>query len=571
MTRVSSSGTATAVRLWARSELRHRWVALVLLGVLAGLAAGLAMAAIDGAGRAATAYQRMRAKQLGADAVFFPSQVGVSDADLSKLNQMPEVAAWAGFAAGPGNLDEIPGGGNSPLITVGSGWFDTIERAKVLQGRLPDPTRDDEAVINTAAAKEGKALGLGLGSVLTWRSLSPEQAAQFPYSEPPPDFDWKRAAGPTVKLRIVGVVRIPAEAVLSFASSPLLLSSPGWAAQHLAAGAAPPPGQPAANGFYNALVRLKHGAADVPAFAADVARSYGRDDIPIKDLSDDVKRVQRSLDVERTAVLLFAGAVILAAVVLIGQAFVRSVRAGSENVPVLRAMGLSRDGLIGGLVAPHALSIVVAAVTAFGSALAFSTRFPVGLAHDLDPDLGLHFNWTVLGLGVLVTVASAAGICTLVAWLTVRRLAGQRHPGRNQLVGMATRAGASVPAAVGASLALEPAPSRAGATARPALLAAVIGIFGIVGAVTLVGGIDDALHKPERVGQTWDLEAETDLSVDEGCQGAGRRSTGHRVRPEATAAVGRRRQGRAALLAAERSKVGSTSCPCSGREPGRRR
>jgi hypothetical protein len=148
--------------------------------------------------------------------------------------------------------------------------------------------------------------------------------------------------------------------------------------------------------------------------------------------------------------------------------------------------------------------------------VAFSTRFPVGLAHDLDPDLGVHFNWTVLGLGVVVTAAAATMVCTLVAWLTVRRLAGHRRPGRNQLVGAATRAGASVPAAVGASLALEPAPSRAGATARPALLAAVIGVFGVVGAVTLVGGIDDALHKPERVGQTWDLEASTNLSVDDG-------------------------------------------------------
>jgi hypothetical protein len=37
-----------------------------------------------------------------------------------------------------------------------------------------------------------------------------------------------------------------------------------------------------------------------------------------------------------------------------------------------------------------------------------------------------------------------------------------------------------------------------------------------VGAVTLVGGIDDVLHQPERTGQTWDLEAYTALSVADG-------------------------------------------------------
>ena len=84
-------------------------MALVLLGVLAALAAGLAMAAIDGASRTESAYARMRTRQLGADVVFFPSQAGFSDADLSKLDQIPEVAAWAGFSGAPGALDEVPG------------------------------------------------------------------------------------------------------------------------------------------------------------------------------------------------------------------------------------------------------------------------------------------------------------------------------------------------------------------------------------------------------------------------------------------------------------------------------
>ena len=132
-------------------------MALVLLGVLAGVAAGLATAAIDGAGRTESAYARMRTRQLGADVVFFPSQVGFSDADLSRLDQIPEVAAWAGFSGAPGALDEVPGGDASPLVAVGPGWFDTIERAQVLAGRLPDPRRDDEAVVNEAAFKQAVA------------------------------------------------------------------------------------------------------------------------------------------------------------------------------------------------------------------------------------------------------------------------------------------------------------------------------------------------------------------------------------------------------------------------------
>jgi ABC-type lipoprotein release transport system permease subunit len=333
---------------------------------------------------------------------------------------------------------------------------------------------------------------------------------------PPSDFDWITAAGPVVKLHIVGVIRIPAQSVVSFASNPLLLSGPGWATAHLGLGSTPPTGLPAAAGFNNALVRLRHGAADVPAFKASVARVFGRDDIPVKDLADDVKRVQRSLDVERTALLLFAGAVILAAVVLTGQAFVRSVRAGSEPVPALRAIGLSRGGLVAGLVAPHAVSVAVAAVVAVATGVGFSTRFPIGLARELDLDRRPHVDTTVLAVGVVATIVVTAGTCALVAWLTVRRAAGWRRAPRTQLVGVATRAGASVPAAVGTSLALERASTRSGLSGRPALLAAVVGVFGVVGAVTLVGGIDDALHQPERTGQTWDLEAFSALSVADG-------------------------------------------------------
>jgi hypothetical protein len=483
----------------------------MLLGVLAGLAAGLAMAAVDGAGRTETSYERMRSEHLAADVVFYPSQVGADGADVTRLSELPEVAEWGGFAYTFGVLDEVPGGGG-PLVPVGSGWFTTIERADVLAGRLPDPSRDDEAVVTSGLVPDMEREGGGVGSVLTWRTLSPADVEAVG-DEPPADFDWTTATGPVTKLRIVGIVRLPMESVASFASDGLILPGPAWAQAHLATGGTAATGT-AATGWVNAVVRLRHGAADVPAFQAGVAQLYGRNDIPVQDLSDDIKRVQRSLDVERTALLLFAGAVALAAIVLIGQAVVRSVRSGAEVLPVLRALGFDRPGLTAGLVAPHILAVAVAGATAAITAVALSTRFPIGLGRHLDPDVAIHVNGPLLAVGVALTMAVMGLGCLLAAWATVRRLVRRPRPSRTQLVGAATRAGAPVPAAVGASLALEPAPVRSAATTRPALLAAVVGVLGVVGAVTLVGGIDDAIHTPERVGRVWDLEATAPDDMD---------------------------------------------------------
>lgn len=486
--------TGAALRLWCASELRRRWVSLVILGLLAGAASGLAIAAFDGASRSGTAYTRMREELDAADVVFFPSQVGVGDIDVTKLQTLDEVEAWAGFAANYSHLDEA-GEDRSPLIAVGDDWFDMIERAKVIEGRLPDPAADDEAVVNVAFTKLG--LDLDVGSVLTWRNLSPEQSALYP-DDVPPGFDWTTAEGPLTKLRIVGIVRLPMDSVLSFASGGLLLPGPGWAAAHQ---------DETTFYFTNALVRLKNGAADVPKFKADVSQLYGRDDLPVKDLSVDIKRVQRSVDLEETALVLFGAAVVAAAVVLVGQSLLRSVRAGATGLPVLRAMGLGRGSLYAGLVAPHLLTLAVTVIVAAITGAVLSARFPIGLARQLDPDLGIHVDAARFVAALAVTAGVLLLGITSVAMITTRGLTRQRSPHRNQLVSVATRAGLPIPPAVGTSLALEQAPSQSG-SARPALLAAVIGVIAVVGATTLVGGIDDALHKPARVGTVWDLEAQ---------------------------------------------------------------
>src|SRR5207253_934266 len=158
-------------------------------------------------------------------------------------------------------------------------------------------------------------------------------------------------------------------------------------------------------------------------------------DIPVRDLAEDRKRVTHSTDLERTALLLFAAAVVLAGVVLVGQALTRTGYSMAEPVGALRALGFTRPDMVRGLVSPMVITAVTASVVAIGSAVALSARFPVGL---------------------------------------------------------------------GAGLALEPGRGDLSLPVRPAIAGAVAGILGIVGALGLVHGIDDALAQPRRSGQAWD-------------------------------------------------------------------
>ena len=93
---VEGSG-ARAAAFWARRDVRRRWRSLVLFGVLIGLTVGFALSAWAGARRTDTALERLRVQTNAADAIAFPSQVGVSHPHWNRLRARPEVnsvAVW---------------------------------------------------------------------------------------------------------------------------------------------------------------------------------------------------------------------------------------------------------------------------------------------------------------------------------------------------------------------------------------------------------------------------------------------------------------------------------------------
>jgi ABC-type lipoprotein release transport system permease subunit len=467
--------TGAAIGMWARSEVRSRWKALVALGVIGGLAAGVGLAAIAGARRTGSAYARWQVATAAPDAIVFGTQLGQFALDYGPVIALPEVVDAGRFSLSPLAIKGSPLGSLPP---ADDHLYRTLSKPLLAHGRLPDPARADEIIVNREAASKTH---LRVGQRVTL--LSANRIEAF-FGQAPME------GGPTVEARVVGVGDSMLD--LIFNTSPSFTPSGGFLAHA--------PEVPQAS---NLVVRLRPGTS-VAAFRAHAAAALGLPDIPIRALADDRKRVQHATDLERTALLLFAAAVAVAAVVMVGQAVTRAVAGMAEPVPVLQAMGLTRQGVVAGLTAPMAVAAAVAVVVAVGAACALSPRFPVGLAGRLDPDVGLHADWTVFVAGATVVVALVLGGSMLAAWRAAGAAQGRDAIPRRAVVTRFLRTHAPLPVGIGAGLALEPGRGERAVPVRPAIAGAVAGILGVVGAFGLVRGIDDAVANPQRSGQVWD-------------------------------------------------------------------
>jgi len=483
--------------MWARTELRRRWLALLVLGVLAGVSAGLATATITGARRTDTAWDRLRDQTHASDAIVFASQAGIfEDDDLhyDRLAALPYVEGVGAFGLWYGESDF---GQISGFMTTYGDWLDGLDSHRIVEGRPPAPDAPDEIVISKPSDFGPLAdTGLELGDTVEVHLLTQQQLLTGDMAEP---------QGPEVALKIVGVIDGPFN-LAAIPSTGDIFVGPAFAERH----------GPGIAVFSNLMVRLDDPERDVPRLEAEVARLYPGRGVPVYDLATAGKRVTNGTGLERNGLLLFGAAVGLAGLVVLGQALSRSVQSGSGDVPTLVALGFSRQQAAWALALPHLLSVAVAVVVTVVTAVVLSPRYPIGLGRRVEPDVGLHLDLPVLAGGVaLVVLALAAGVA-VTAW---RAAAPAREPlwatRRSAVVSALLRLGAPPPMSIGAGLALEPGRGQRALPTRPALVGACAGALGVIGAMTLAAGIGDATSHPERFGSVWDVEVGYQDSPDE--------------------------------------------------------
>ena len=370
----------------------------------------------------------------------------------------------------------------------------TIERPVMFQGRIFNPDRVDEIVVTPQFAA---VYGKHVGDTLTLQLASPGQVnAGYDGSSGAP-------RGPRIAARIVGVgldvfagvnVDGPGQKGGVLASPALF--------RHYRANIMGSSGDT----YINALVRLKGGAAAIPAFRADLARVTGRSDI---DMWDNWAYfggpILRLTAYEAACLLAFALAALLAAVFLVGQSVARYTSAEVADLQVLQAVGLTPRQAVASAAAPPFLAAAAGATLGVAAAIVASRWMPIGAASYVEPHPGTDADWLILGpgwvLGPLLVATGSAAVAALA--LTARRR--QAIPRRSAVAAAAAAAGLPVPVVVGARLALEPGRGRSAVPVGPALAGAIAGVLGVLAAFTFSAGVSDATANPERYGQTWQL------------------------------------------------------------------
>ena len=485
--------------LLVRAEVRRRWLALLLVGLLAGAVGAAVVTSVAGARRSATAYDRL-AEVTGQPDATLVSFVGADLVD--EVVALPEVAeAWR-LRGIVGQVLDAPGVVYVSVIS-GQPRPDDLFQPRIEDGRLPDPAAADEVIIDRGLAE---AFGLVVGDRVHLGLLTQEEFESFDTGFGEPD-------GPRVDLEIVGTFSVAGNET---SESVGILGTPAFAEQAREGG-----------GGDGAMIRLVDEPGALARFTKGVSGAAEQFDLPedaaelgaydLRLADDDRDRSRASARVVGNGLLLVGAVGLVVGLAGLAQTVLRHESRSIGGAEVLPALGVDRRTRVLASLLPFALvTAPVAAVVTAAGAIALSPLLPIGAARRLEPSPGVEVNLAVLGIGALAAVLLLLAVVAVVAGRAARRHPRTRRPGMT-LFGRGTRAGLPFTVAVGSGLALDRGQGGSAMPVRAALAGGVLAVAAVIGATAFAASLDRLIETPPRYGSPGDLlvvDAQDDL-VDE--------------------------------------------------------
>ena len=518
----TAAGAMRTVWYRFRCTLPARWTGYLALALLLGLVGGVAVGSAAAARRTEAAFPAYLASTNPSDLTVLtglsegPGQPGYDPALIKRIAALPgvrHVASYAGLNVallGP-NGSPSPSEAQvvGPLPGSVDGEFFGTDRATVVEGRMADPGRADEVVMDA----KGPPAPVAVGDKATLGFYTNAQLGEL-------------QAGNThvtparrVSVTIVGKVVYSSEEAqddIDTQRNGGALFTP--ALTRLLAGCCA--------SFTQTAVQVEGGAARVPAVEAEIQRALPPG-FPVEFYVTALTtaKAQRSIAPTSIALAVFAGIAGLVALVIAGQAISRLSRRGAADVAVLRSLGASRavtvaDGLPGVLGAALAGSLLAGAV-----AVCLSPVAPLGAVRAVYPYRGFAVDWTALGAGCGLLFVAATAVAVTCGWRRPRpRPAGPRPAGAGLGAALARAAHAlrlPLPATEGIRLAVGRADSGAGAASlRPVIAGTAVAAVVAMATVTFGASLGALVSAPARYGWNWTFDLSSGQTVIDRAQAA---------------------------------------------------
>jgi hypothetical protein len=488
-----------------RATFRHRWSGLLAVILLTGLLGGLSMGAIETARTTESSpfdfATSTRSPDLfvidgfasGTNPAYNPKLLWT----IARLPHVERVESEVGLNVGPVEKNDEPLPASEGVGANGSvdGLNFDEDRVIVTQGRMANPNRADEFVLDSGTAH---AFGFHLGQTVTIGWVT---NAQSPGDN---STTFKVPRTQQMKVKLVGVGAIDLNGLFQdqggASSGGVELFTPAFTHKLLTC---------CSNDMLSGIT-LQGGLR---------SRYYGGVESELRNLlpkgvpftyvqaTDVLARAERTLKPESIALGVFGGIAGLAALLIGGQVIGRRVRLNTEELDVLRALGADPamtvgDGLIGTLGAVLAGTLLAGLV-----AVGLSPLGPLGPIGPLAP-LALRVDWAVVGLGMAVLAVTLGTLAVVVAIRAAPHRAVTRlERTRSSSITRTVNSAGLPPAAVtGIRFALEPGVGRNAVPVRSAILGAVLAVVVVISTITFGSSMNTLISHPALYGWNWSAD-----------------------------------------------------------------
>ena len=477
-----------------RVTFGDRWGGYLALVLLIGLVGGLALGAVAAARRTQAAFPAYLASTNSSDLTVLTGLSGPGSgydpALIRKIAGLPDVRRVENYALMDAAV--LAPNGTVAFNAMGipgsiDGEYFTQDRPTIVQGRMANPNRADEVVIDA----KGTPASVHVGQVIPFAFFTNAQ-------ETSPDFG-RPGMKPYLRInvRVVGKAIFSQEVVqddIDTGRNGGVLFTPALTRRLVGC---------CIVGTESA-VQLSGGSGDVAPAEAGIERLLPKG-FPIEFYltSLTTAKAERAIRPESISLAVFGGIAGLAALVIAGQVIGRQLRLGARDLGTMRALGAGpamtvADGLPGILAAVVAGSVV---------AIVLSPLAPLGSVRAVYPYLGVALDWTVLGVGA----AALTGVLFLVAVVFAYRDAphratpqGQAVPGPESTIVHSAAALSPPPSVVeGLRLAVDPGTGRNAVPVRSAILGAALAMVAMVATVTFGSSLDTLVSHPALYGWNW--------------------------------------------------------------------